>query len=543
MKDNVKEIKRDCVSAMMPAWIISTLETALTGVLSVWITTLVAGFTDAILGLNKDALTSEAGKIILGVFISIFIFPLISYLCNILMIKQALNHDRKVMGRFLRKKYNDAKKMGVGEAQARLENDPNDYRLEWMEMMTQVVSLPIVLFYLLYSSFSLNWQYTLITIVISAARIFLPIAVRKLNAKYDKESRDYSTKLRKCEMNIISMPHYIVMLGIESEMINRIDEKFRNYYNCTGRKSVVLGSVSSFFSSAIDAISSSMIIIAGAIFISQKFASPGTVAAMIGFSSIYNSIINSVIYIIQERLVIKTLVDRMEVLYADAEELDGKVIGKIDSFSATGLSCKYGDIPVFEPLDFSIKVGEKVAICGENGSGKSTLLRILCGLNSEYIGSITVNEIEMSSIFFDSLRIQISLATQEPFLFPGTVLENLTFGGLASKEEAMRVLNDMGIAYLADRDISVKQDSLSVGEKQRISLSRVILKKTPIIFLDEPSNNLDEDSILKLKEFISSSSKTIIYISHTDSLTELASKVIMVKKVKDQQTFNSLPER
>ncbi len=534
MKNNVKEIKSDCFSAMAPAWIVSTLETVLMGVLSVWITTLVAGFTDAILGLNKDALTREAWKIILGVFISVFIIPLISYLCNMLTIKQALNHDRKVMGRFLQKKYNDAMKMGVGEAQSRLEDDPNNYRLRWMEMITQVISLPIVCFYLLYSSLSLNWQYTLITIAISVVRIFIPIAVKKLNAKYDKESRDYATELRKYEMDITSMPHYTVMLGIEDGMLNRIDEKFRNYYNRTGRKSTVMASVTSFFSSAIDSISGSMIIVAGAVFVSQNSASPGTVAAMLGFSSIYNNIINSVIYIIKERLIIKTLVDRMNVLYNDAEGFNGKTIEKIDSFSAAGLSCKYGDTPVFEPLNFSIQVGEKVAICGENGSGKSTLLRILCGLNSDYTGSITVNGIEMSSVFLDSLRSQISLATQEPFLFPGTVLENLTFGGLVSQKEAMRVLDDMGIAYLADRDVSVKQDSLSVGEKQRISLSRAILKKATIIFLDEPSNHLDENSILKLKEFISSSSRTIVYISHTDSLTELASKVIMVKKVKNR---------
>ena len=519
---------------MAPAWIVSTLETVLTGVLSVWITTLVAGFTDAILVLNKDALMEGAWKIVFGVFISVFIFPLISYLCNMLTIKRALKHDRKVMGRFLRKKYNEAMKIGVGEAQFRLEDDPNSYRLEWMEMMTQVVSLPFICLYLLYNSLSLNWQYTLITIAISAGRLLIPIAVKKLNAKYDKETRDYATELRKYEMDITSMPHYTVTLGIEDGMLNRIDEKFRNYYNRTGRKSTVIASVTSFFSSVIDSLSGSMIIIVGAVFVSQNSASPGTLVAMLGFSSIYNNIINSIIYIIKERLIIKTLVDRMNVLYDNAEEFNGQTIEKIDSFSAAGLSCKYGDIPVFEPLNFSIQVGEKVAICGENGSGKSTLLRILCGLNTDYTGSITVNGIEMSSVFLDSLRSQVSLATQEPFLFPGTVLENLTFGGLASKEDAMRVLNDMGIAYLSDRDISVNQDSLSVGEKQRISLSRAILKKSTVIFLDEPSNNLDENSILKLKKFISSSSKTVVYISHTDSLTELASKIIVVKKVRNQ---------
>lgn len=533
LNDTVKEIKRDCFKAMAPAWIVNMIEAVLTGLLTVWITTLVAGFTDAILQFNEEALTSGVGKIIFGVFVSVFIFPLISYLCNMMMLKQALKHDRKVMERFIRKKYSDIMKMGVGEAQSRLENDPNNYRIGWMEMMTQFVSLPIVLSYLMYSSLSLNWQYTLVTIAISAVRIFLPISVRKLNAKYDKEARDYTTELRKCEMDITSQPHYTVMLGIERGMLNRINVKFWDYYKRTGKRSAIFSSITSFFASIIDTISWMLIILVGAIFVSRNLVSAGTVAAMLGFSSIYNNSINSVVYIIRERLIIKTLIDRMLVLYDDVELSDGKIIKTINKLSAENLSYKYNDTLVFEPLSFSIRDGEKVAICGENGSGKSTLLRILCGLNCDYTGSVTINDSELSLISLDSWRNQIALTTQQPFLFPGTVLENLTFGGLASKEEAMQVLDEMGIAYLADRDISVKQDSLSVGEKQRISLSRVILKKAPIIFMDEPSNNLDEESILKLKNFISSSSNTMIYISHTDSLTVLASKVIMVKKTEN----------
>jgi len=532
LKDIIKVIKKDCFEAMAPAWLLNTLETVLTGVLTVWITTLVAGFTDAILHLNKEVLISGIWKIIFGVFVSVFIFPLLSYLCNMLMLRQALKHDRKVMSRFLQKKYNDAMKLDVGEAQSRLENDPNNYRISWMEMMTQFVSLPIVLLYLMYTSLSLNWQYTLVTIAISAVRIFLPIAVRKRNAKYDKESRDYTTELRKCEMDITSQPHYTVMLGIKRGMLNRIDAKFWNYYKRTGKRSAVFCSVTSFFSSVIDTVSVAFVIVVGSVLVSRNIVSVGSVAAMLGFFSIYNNIINSVVYIIRERPIIKTLIDRMHVLYEDAEISDGKIIKTVDKFSVENLSYKYNDTFVFEPLNFSIHTGEKIAICGENGSGKTTLLHILCGLNADYTGSVAINDEELSSLSPDSWRSKISLTTQEPYLFPGTVLDNLTFGGLASKEEAMYVLNEMGIAYLADRDIFVKQDSLSVGEKQRISLSRVILKDAPIIFLDEPSNNLDEDSIRKLKHFISSSSKTIIYISHTDSLTTLATRVIMVKKEK-----------
>ena len=147
------------------------------------------------------------------------------------------------------------------------------------------------------------------------------------------------------------------------------------------------------------------------------------------------------------------------------------------------MSYKYTDIDIFEPISFNICNGDKIAICGENGSGKSTLLNILCGLYCNYSGRIVINNEEMSELSIENWRNQISLATQEPFLFSGTVLENLTFGGLFSEEAAMNALDEMGIAYLAEREISANQDNLSVGEKQRISLSRAFLKNTPIILV------------------------------------------------------------
>lgn len=515
---------------MAPAWIVSTLQEVAVGLISVWMTTLVAGFTDAILQFDKTTVTGMIWKIVICILISVLLIPFISFICNMLMVKQALKHDRKVLGRFLEKKYDSAMKIDVGDAQFRLEHDPNNYRLDWMELMTQFFSMIIILIYLMYSSFKLNVQYTLITIAISAIRFILPVCVRKINAKYYKEQQDYATDLRKSETDITSQPHYTVMLGIEQGMLNKINNKFWAYYNNTGKKNAKFSSFTSFISSLIDNFSSLLIIVVGVLLVSRNQVSAGTVMAMLGFSSIYDSVINSAAYIIKERLIIKTLIERISVIYSDAEVLDGKNVKKVEKISAVGLSYKYTDTDVFEPVNFNICSGDKVAICGENGSGKSTLLNILCGLNCNYSGRIIINNEEMSELSIKNWRNQISLATQEPFLFPGTVLENLTFGGLFSEEAAMHALDEMGIAYLAEREISVNQDSLSVGEKQRISLLRVLLKNTPIIFLDEPSNHLDSDSVQMIMDFISYSTKTIVYISHSDQLTKLATKVIRLKK-------------
>lgn len=530
MNDIIKKIKRDCFEAMAPAWIVSTLQEIAVGLISVWMTTFVADFTDAILQFDKTIVTNMIWKIVFCILISVLFIPFVSFICNMLMITRALKHDRNVLGRFLEKKYDSAMKIEVGDAQFRLENDPNNYRLEWMEWMTQFFSMTVILIYLMYSSFRLNVQYTLITIAISAIRFVLPVCVRKISAKYYKEQQDYATDLRKSETDITSQPHYTVMLGIEQGMLHKINNKFLAYYNNTGKKGVRFSSFTSFISSLIDNFSSLLIIVVGAVFVSRNHVSAGTVMAMLGFSSIYDRLINSAAYIIKERLIIKALVERISVLYSDAEALEGKNVNKFEKISAVDLSYKYTDTDVFEPVNFNICSGDKVAICGENGSGKSTLLNILCGLNCNYSGQIIINQREMSELSIVNWRNQISFATQEPFLFPGTVLDNLTFGGLASEEAAMHALDEMGIAYLAEREISVNQDSLSVGEKQRISLSRAILKNTPIVFLDEPSNHLDSDSVQIIMDFIRCSAKTVVYISHSDKMTKLATRVIRLKK-------------
>lgn len=420
-------------------------------------------------------------------------------------------------------------KIEVGDAQFRLENDPNNYRLEWMKWMTQFFSMTVILIYLMYSSFKLNVQYTLITIAISAIRFILPVCIRKISAEYYKEQQDYATDLRKSETDITSQPHYTVMLGIGQEMLRKIDNKFWTYYNSTGKKGVRFSTFTSFISSLVAHFSGLLIIVVGAVLVSRNHVSAGTAMAMLGFSSIYDSSINSASYIIKERLRMKALIKRISVLYSDAEALEGKNVSHFDNLSAVDLSYRYTDADVFEPVSFNICSGDKVAICGENGSGKSTLLNILCGLNCNYSGRIMINQ-EMSELSVVNWRSQISFATQEPFLFPGTVLDNLTFGGLASEEAAMHALDEMGIAYLAEREISVNQNSLSVGEKQRISLSRAILKNTPIIFLDEPSNHLDSDSVRIIMDFIRCSAKTVVYISHSEQMTKLATRVIRLKK-------------
>ena len=123
-------------------------------------------------------------------------------------------------------------------------------------------------------------------------------------------------------------------------------------------------------------------------------------------------------------------INRMKILYNDREELNGAHIRSLNAIDAKAVSFKYRDKSVFENISFSVRKGEKVAITGANGSGKSTLILILCGLLKEYQGSIQINSKELNEISPDAWRNCFAFVTQKPYLFEGSVIENIRLGNL-----------------------------------------------------------------------------------------------------------------
>jgi len=187
------------------------------------------------------------------------------------------------------------------------------------------------------------------------------------------------------------------------------------------------------------------------------------------------------------------------------------------------------DRTIFSGLNFEIHTGEKVAIVGENGSGKSTLLKILTGLLPGYVGKLLLNNTPLDPSAAVAWREQFAYAAQDPYLFGITMRENIHLGNLkASADEVDDILKQLGLDHLADRTVSLSQTELSGGEKQKISIARALLKKTPILLLDEPSNHLDADAVEWLADWLRSSPQTILYISHDPTLVELADQKIQL---------------
>jgi putative ABC transport system ATP-binding protein len=144
---------------------------------------------------------------------------------------------------------------------------------------------------------------------------------------------------------------------------------------------------------------------------------------------------------------------------------------------------------------FELRTGETLAIVGPSGSGKTSLLRLLNRLDEPTSGTVYLGGSDYRQIAPRDLRRRVGMVMQRPYLFPGTVADNLRFGPKQREQELSdsrieELLAAVGLAGYASRDIA----NLSGGEGQRVSFARTLANSPEVLLLDEPTSALDEDS-------------------------------------------------
>lgn len=209
---------------------------------------------------------------------------------------------------------------------------------------------------------------------------------------------------------------------------------------------------------------------------------------------------------------------------------------------------------VLNELSFEVKKGENVAFVGESGGGKSTIFHILCGFYEKTGGRYQLFGRDIEEWDLGALRSQISLVSQNVFLFPSTIEENVGYGKLGVTHE--EVVEACKKAEIHDFIMTMPQGYqtmvgergaiLSGGQKQRISIARAILKNAPILLLDEPTSALDVETESNIQDAINvvMEGKTCITIAHRLSTIVNADKIMVLKQghVIESDTHEKLME-
>jgi len=195
---------------------------------------------------------------------------------------------------------------------------------------------------------------------------------------------------------------------------------------------------------------------------------------------------------------------------------------------------------VLKNLSFFVEKGESVAIVGPSGSGKTTLLGIAAGLDVASSGDVALDGIRLNSLNEDDrayLRNQkVGFIFQNFQLLPTlTALENVTVpldlrGGVeGTNDKAIKLLERVGLGDRTDHFPS----QLSGGEQQRVALARAFITDPAILFADEPTGNLDEETAAEITKLIFSMNKelgtTLVMVTHNHELAEMTNRILYLK--------------
>ncbi len=273
-------------------------------------------------------------------------------------------------------------------------------------------------------------------------------------------------------------------------------------------------------------LQSMLILVTGTVLCVKGSLSAGDLIAFITYNTMLIFPVRQLGRIISDMSKAGVAVDRiMYIMNSEDEKDEGKKLPFVPGdICFENVSFSYDKVPVLKDISFTLKQGQLLGILGGTGSGKTTLMLLLNRLCVPQTGRITINGTDIKDIELSSLRRNIGAVMQEPFLFSGTLLENI---GITEENANMKdieavsetaclteTVNNFKTGY--DTVVGERGVTLSGGQKQRTAIARMLMKKAPVIVLDDSLSAVDTETDAAIRKGLKESfgDATVMIISH-----------------------------
>ncbi|MCR5449145.1 MAG: ABC transporter ATP-binding protein/permease [Solobacterium sp.] len=432
----------------------------------------------------------------------------------------------------------------TGDLMSRIINDTRDFELLYAHMIPESITNIVTFLGVLIILLSINAKLALITCAPIPFILVSGIIFAKKVRPYFRISQAKMGELNGKLQDNLSGIHEIQSFGREAYETGRVNEK--NFAHV--RAMLTALKISAVFHPFVEFISSTGTILVvgfgGWLAYREGLRVEDIVAFLLYLSLFYQPVTG-----------LANLVENMQQSLAGAErvmmildapcEIQDKA-GAIDMETCEGgiafehVSFSYmPESPVLNDISFTCRPGEMLALVGPTGVGKTTITQLISRFYEPCEGRILIDGMDIQDITIESLRKNISVVLQDTFLFNGTIAENISY---ARPDATMEEIREAARAANIDTEIMAMPDGydtrtgergirLSGGQKQRIAIARAILRKSPIIILDEATAAVDVETEQQIRSAIANltGKRTIIAIAHRLSTVRSADQILVIE--------------
>jgi len=434
----------------------------------------------------------------------------------------------------------------TGEIMSRIMNDTEHVERIFIDGLEGMLTASLTLIGITVILFVVNWQLALLALV--------PIPVLMVSAvKFSRRVHGYYHEIRQ---NTAELSGYLQdsLSGIRETMAFNRHAFERERFDARNRevsqsnlKAMFLWSVYSPAMIFLGAMGTVLILWVGSMEVARGDLKVGELVMFVSYLALFYVPVNqihSVNHMLQHALASSERI--FDVLDAEPDVQDRPgVVAPAARFRGSvqfeGVDFSYKpDVQVLHDVSFGVEAGERIALVGPSGAGKSTIIKLLMRFYDVTGGMVALDGVDVRNVPLAFLRSQIGLVQQEPFLFNGTIRENIVYGDLSATDEA---IERVAIAARAhdfimelpdhyDTRIGERGVKLSVGQKQRVAIARVLLKNPPVAIFDEATSNIDTETEVKIREALAvlTQGRTTIFIAHRLTTLQQVDRILVLER-------------
>ena len=460
-----------------------------------------------------------------------------------------------IFQKILHKSHDEFYKLPIGNWVTRITNDVESLRTLYTDVLLNLASSGLMIIGILGFMYAINVPLAIIMTILLPIMGVIIWVFQKFSRKAFRQVR---RSVAASNASIKELLNYIVIVksyGGEKDIEER--------YNTVNKGFLEAGlfevTTFSIFRPLVDGLFFvALIVIFTTTNVIDSVADAGTVFAFIQYmdrffqplkeiADKYNSLQSALAG--AERLV--PLLEEKDRQIANEVPSEFKYIESID-FEHVWFSYDNNDVYALEDFTLSIKAGEFIGIVGPSGSGKSTLLSLLMGLYKPTKGSIYINGIDIANYDSSVLRHLMGYVFQQAYLFKGSIKDNLTlFDTSISHDDIVDAAKQVNLDSMIEQlpegyntPVGYLGSLLSDGQKQLLAFGRTLIRKTPLLLLDEATANIDSHTEKQIQASIENirGSKTIVSIAHRLSTIQDANKIVYMEygKIIEKGSFEKL---